>query len=129
PTGGMAPSDAAQWSPSTPRAAPSSPAASPAATAAPWGGNVMSIPHPIPYQGSKRGLARAILQYFPDDTVRLVEPFAGSAAVSIAAAHYGIAQKFVLNDLNRALIALWDEIINQPERIARAYETLWREQA
>ena len=46
----------------------------------------MRIPHPIPYQGSKRGIAEAILAYFPQHVTRLIEPFAGSAAVTLAAA-------------------------------------------
>jgi hypothetical protein len=44
----------------------------------------MSVPHPIPYQGSKRALASAILAYLPEDCVTLIEPFAGSAALSLA---------------------------------------------
>jgi site-specific DNA-adenine methylase len=46
----------------------------------------MKIPHPIPYQGSKRNLASEILRFFPANIVRLIEPFAGSAAISIASA-------------------------------------------
>jgi DNA adenine methylase len=88
----------------------------------------MSVPHPIPYQGSKRGLARTIIAYFPPDVARLVEPFAGSAAVSLAAAYYGKAKQFLLNDLNQALMALWDEIINRPDGIASAYGKLWKAQ-
>jgi len=89
----------------------------------------MAIPHPIPYQGSKRSLASTIISYFPQDAARLVEPFAGSAAVSLAAAYYGKAKSFVLNDLNQALVSLWDEIISRPNSIASAYEKLWRAQA
>ena len=37
------------------------------------------IPHPIPYQGSKRGLAPLIGGYVPDDIDVWYEPFAGSA--------------------------------------------------
>ncbi len=88
----------------------------------------MSIPHPIPYQGSKRGLARAILAYFPVRSERLVEPFAGSASMSIAAAYFGLINSFWLNDLNRALIDLWEQIINEPDRMANGYESLWRAQ-
>ena len=88
----------------------------------------MGVPHPIPYQGSKRGLARAILACFPQDAARLVEPFAGSAAVSLAAAYHGKARAFLLNDLNQALVNLWDEIINRPDSIASAYEKLWTAQ-
>ncbi len=85
----------------------------------------MSIAHPIPYQGSKRSLARAILRYFPEEAERLIEPFAGSAAVSLAAAYYGKAKRFFLNDANEALMALWEEIIDRPENIAAAYRKLW----
>ncbi|MDR3323915.1 MAG: DNA adenine methylase, partial [Zoogloeaceae bacterium] len=46
----------------------------------------MKIPQPFQYQGSKRALAARILRYLPSGTARLVEPFAGSAALSIACA-------------------------------------------
>ena len=41
-------------------------------------------PNPFPYQGSKRRIAPQILGYLPRPVTRLVEPFAGSAAASIA---------------------------------------------
>ncbi|RMG83707.1 MAG: DNA adenine methylase [Bacteroidetes bacterium] len=88
----------------------------------------MRIPHPIPYQGSKRNLADRILRFFPDEPFRLVEPFAGSAAVSIASAFYFKAEKFWLNDINEPLIELWREIINRPEHIIKKYHDLWLEQ-
>lgn len=88
----------------------------------------MAVPHPIPYQGSKRGIAKFILSFFPNDIYRLIEPFAGSAAISLAAAYYGKASRFILNDINPALMNLWDEIINRPEEIANAYERLWNAQ-
>lgn len=88
----------------------------------------MRVPHPIPYQGSKRGIAEAILAYFPQRVERLVEPFAGSAAVTLAAAARCRADRFWLNDLNEPLMHLWDAIIHQPTQIADAYEHLWREQ-
>jgi DNA adenine methylase len=94
-----------------------------------WEVKAVGVPHPIPYQGSKRGLARTIITYFPQDTERLIEPFAGSAAVSLAAAYYGKAKIFLLNDLNKALVDLWNEIINKPEEIASAYRELWLAQA
>lgn len=89
----------------------------------------MKIPHPIPYQGSKRNLAKHILPFFPNQINTLVEPFAGSAAISIAAACYGKASQFHLNDINRPLIVLWDEIIHQPEKITDEYTRLWNDQA
>ncbi|MBN1286353.1 MAG: DNA adenine methylase [Anaerolineae bacterium] len=88
----------------------------------------MSVPQPIPYQGSKRRIARHILRFFPGEFDTLIEPFAGSAAVSLAAAHARKARRFHLNDINQPLMALWREIIHDPAGIADAYEKLWREQ-
>lgn len=88
----------------------------------------MKVPHPIPYQGSKRQIAKYILAYFPREISTLIEPFAGSAAISIAAACYGKASGFHLNDINRALMALWYEIINDPQSVVGSYEWLWKEQ-
>ena len=36
----------------------------------------LKVPHPIPYQGSKRNLAPAILGYFPERVGMLIEPLA-----------------------------------------------------
>jgi DNA adenine methylase len=88
----------------------------------------MKTPHPIPYQGSKRQLASAILRFFPRRVETLFEPFAGSAALSLAASSCGLAQSFALNDLNAPLMALWREIIEHPQLIATQYETLWHAQ-
>jgi len=88
----------------------------------------MKVPHPIPYQGSKRNIAKYILMFFPYKIQRLLEPFAGSAAVTIAAASHGKASRFFLNDINKPLIDLWQEIINHPQEIADEYERLWNEQ-
>ncbi len=88
----------------------------------------MRSAHPIPYQGSKRNIAEFILRFFPQEFDTLVEPFAGSAAISLAAAGYGKASRFHINDINRPLIDLWREIIHNPERISNSYENLWHEQ-
>jgi DNA adenine methylase len=88
----------------------------------------MKVPHPIPYQGSKRNLAPAILDYFPPDVATLIEPFAGSAAISLAAAARDLAGGYAINDRNGPLVELWRAIIDSPERLARQYEGLWRAQ-
>lgn len=88
----------------------------------------MRIPHPFPYQGSKRNLAQSILRYFPSDVQTLYEPFAGSAAISIAAACKSLAKNFVLNDLNEPLIRLWTAIVNEPDSLSERYAVLWSEQ-
>jgi DNA adenine methylase len=88
----------------------------------------MQVPHPIPYQGSKRQLAAAILGYTPAKIGRLIEPFAGSAAVSLSARNFGRASRIYLNDLNSALVAVWREIIDDPEGLGQRYEDLWNAQ-
>ena len=86
------------------------------------------LPQPIPYQGSKRLLAPSIVRYFPAHVDRLVEPFAGSAAISIAVAARGLADRFWINDAHTPLIDLWREIIFRPGEISRGYAELWHAQ-
>ena len=88
----------------------------------------MSTPHPFPYQGSKRSIAGQILQYIPSDTICLIEPFCGSAAVSIATAQQGLAKRFLLNDINRPLMDLWDWMLSRPRDLVAGYEELWNQQ-
>ena len=90
--------------------------------------DVLKIPHPIPYQGSKRNLATDILRYFPERVMTLIEPFAGSAAITLAAAARGLAVRYVINDLNEPLVGLWRAIVDSPEKLAQQYESLWRAQ-
>ncbi len=86
------------------------------------------VPHPIPYQGSKRQIAPLILPYFPAKVARVVEPFSGSAAISIAVATRDMAERYWLNDAHKPLVDLWRKIINEPTQLAHGYEELWNEQ-
>ena len=88
----------------------------------------LSIPHPFPYQGSKRNIAKYILPHFPSDVECLIEPFCGASAISIAAYAYGLAGSVVLNDLNVPLMNLWVEILERPNQLVDKYEELWFEQ-
>lgn len=87
-----------------------------------------SIPHPFPYQGSKRAIAGKILRYIPSDTARLIEPFCGSGAVSISSAYHGLVDDFHLSDSNGPLMNLWSWILERPEELAKDYEALWNAQ-
>lgn len=89
----------------------------------------MNIPQPFQYQGSKRKLAATILRYLPSRVERIVEPFAGSAAFSIAAAAERRASRYWLNDCNPPLAALLRQIIEQPEILADFYRDIWRGQS
>ncbi|MCC5848285.1 MAG: DNA adenine methylase [Verrucomicrobia bacterium] len=86
----------------------------------------MKIPQPFQYQGSKRALATTILQYLPHRVHRIVEPFAGSAAFSLACAARGKAKEYWLNDFNKPLAQLIGLIVNQPEEVSEFYKSTWR---
>ena len=87
------------------------------------------VPHPIPYQGSKRALAPRILALVQGQRFeKLYEPFAGSAALTLAASKLRIADKFVIADSLSPLVELWKRIISEPDRLASEYEELWRGQ-
>jgi len=87
-----------------------------------------NVPHPIPYQGSKRWLAATICDCLPKDTRVLFEPFAGSAAVTLRAASADAAKRFVIGDLHAPIATLWQAIIDTPFDLADEYERLWLEQ-
>jgi DNA adenine methylase len=86
------------------------------------------IPHPIPYQGSKRQLASAIAHYVGKDVKTLYEPFAGSAAFSLYAARHQLAERFVIGDVLEPLVELWRLIVSAPHTTADRYETIWKGQ-
>ena len=90
---------------------------------------ISSIPHPFPYQGSKRNIARYILPHIPEDTETLIEPFCGSAAITIAAAAQGRARHFLLNDIDEWLMNLWSCILGLPVELSDDYERLWYAQS
>lgn len=85
-------------------------------------------PHIVQYQGSKRILAPQILQYMPKRFNRLIEPFSGMAAISIAAAYENRTDCFYINDLNAPLIHMLEEAVEYPERLIEAYTAVWNEQ-
>jgi DNA adenine methylase len=86
------------------------------------------LPHPIPYQGSKRRLAGPILRDVRGRVGTLYEPFAGSAAITIAAAARGLADAYVIGDSLHPLVAVWDGVLESPDVLAGDYAALWREQ-
>ena len=86
------------------------------------------IPHIVQYQGSKRILAPQILQYMPCRINRLIEPFSGMAAISIAVAVEGRAKSYHINDLNEQIIDILKCTINSPEDMISKYSKIWEEQ-
>lgn len=86
------------------------------------------VPHIVQYQGSKRILAPQILQYMPQQFNRLIEPFSGMAAISIATAYEGRTKEYLINDLNTPLINMLREAIEYPQRLIESYSIVWAEQ-
>ena len=90
--------------------------------------NYVAPAQAFPYQGSKRLLAPEILKFFPADTTKFIEPFAGSAAVSVAAKANGYIGPVEISDVNGPLIDLWSEIIDSPLELLDEYSALWHQQ-
>lgn len=89
----------------------------------------MAIPHVLPYQGSKRLLAPAILAIARErlpQIRRLYEPFGGSAALTLAAVHAHLATQYVLADTYAPLTHLWTEILHNPHNLADLYAQHWQ---
>ncbi|MCQ2348421.1 MAG: DNA adenine methylase [Paludibacteraceae bacterium] len=87
-----------------------------------------ATPHIVQYQGSKRNLAPQILQYFPRKFARLIEPFAGMAAITIAVSKQRRAGHYHLNDLNEPLVNVLKESITNPQQLIEDYTRVWSEQ-
>ena len=86
------------------------------------------VPHIVQYQGSKRLLAPQILRYMPRRFSRLVEPFAGMAAITIAVAKQERAEKYLVNDLNEPLMRVLESAIETPLELEDSYSLVWEEQ-
>jgi len=86
------------------------------------------VPHLVQYQGSKRILAPEIVKYIPKTTKRIIEPFAGTGAVSIFAAYQGICEEFVLNDINFPLMQMLELCIENPALLVKQYSEIWQGQ-
>jgi DNA adenine methylase len=86
----------------------------------------LKLPHPIPYQGSKRRLAGRILSVVAGRRFRrLYEPLAGSAAVTIAAAKLALADGFVIGDSFEPLTEIWRLALADHAALADRYQRVW----
>lgn len=86
------------------------------------------LPHIVQYQGSKRILAPQILQYMPRKINRLIEPFSGMAAITIAVAMQKRASQYLVNDLNEPLVRVLSEAVNDPIGLVKSYKKVWERQ-
>lgn len=88
----------------------------------------MNVPHLVQYQGSKRLLAKQIIDYMPDRFDKLIEPFSGTASISIAAAFNHRSSLFHINDINIPLLNLLRTAIENPVYLINRYSAVWNEQ-
>lgn len=83
------------------------------------------IKNPISYPGNKNKLASQIISFFPKDATTIVEPFCGSAAVSVNTNY----ERLVLNDNNPFIVDVlkyqhensFEAIVLDTERIIHEY--------
>ncbi|MDR0499579.1 MAG: Dam family site-specific DNA-(adenine-N6)-methyltransferase [Holophagales bacterium] len=86
------------------------------------------IPHIVQYQGSKRLLASHILEYMPRRFNNLFEPFAGMAAITIAASKQNRAERYHINDINEPIVCLLRAAIDTPSDLVERYTNVWEGQ-
>ena len=89
---------------------------------------MLKMPHLVQYQGSKRNLAPQILNFLPKAFGRLIEPFAGSAAITIACASENKTGNYLVNDLNKPLVELLKLVVEKPDYTAKKYMEIWNDQ-
>jgi DNA adenine methylase len=56
---------------------------------------------------------------------RLVEPFAGSAAITLAAAARNRYARFLISDALEPLAGIWQLVLTDPERLCDRYQDVW----
>lgn len=82
----------------------------------------------IKWSGSKRSQTTQILQYFPDEMHIYYEPFCGGASMMRALMESGKkVDKYIISDINKDLIALWQGIQYQPDEVYSVYKRRWEE--
>lgn len=75
----------------------------------------------IKWSGSKRSQSSQIIKFLPENFHTYYEPFLGGGSMLYAIN----PQKAICGDICEPLIALWNEIKNQPEELGEAYRTRW----
>lgn len=82
----------------------------------------------IKWSGSKRSQAENIINHFPKEIDTYYEPFCGGASVLRRLLESDVkVNRYICSDLNDGLIALWNEIKNNPDKVYKHYIKLWNE--
>lgn len=72
---------------------------------------------PLRWAGSKRRSLSALLSFFPDSPSRVIEPFCGSACLSMSSG----AEFCILGDLNPHLVHFYEILKTSPEKLYTQY--------
>ena len=78
----------------------------------------MGTKSPLAYPGGKRLAVQQILEYLPEGGSSVCSPFIGGGSVEIALAERGVS--VVGYDCYKPLVDFWQELLTEPERLARA---------
>lgn len=82
----------------------------------------------IKWTGSKRTQSETIVDYFPKEIDTYFEPFIGGGSVLFQLLHSDVkVKRYVCSDINKELIALWNDIKDNPEKIIEDYTNMWNE--
>jgi site-specific DNA-adenine methylase len=73
----------------------------------------------IKWQGNKSKHINKFIEYFPEITGTYIEPFVGSGAVLLKLQ----PKKWIINDLNKDLINIWNQVKNKPHEIIQLFKT------
>lgn len=81
----------------------------------------------VKWTGSKRKQAEKIISYFPDKIDTYYEPFCGGCSVlnRLMQTDRITVNRFVVSDINKDLIGLWQMIKDEPAKVSKAYEGHW----
>lgn len=83
----------------------------------------MKFNTPLRYPGGKGKLTNFLKMVFEQNDLldgHYVEPYAGGAGIALNLLTHSYASCIHLNDLNPAVFAFWQSVINQPEELCRA---------
>jgi DNA adenine methylase len=72
----------------------------------------------IKWQGNKSKHLNKIIKYIPEFSGTYIEPFVGSGAMLLKLQ----PKKWIVNDLNKDLINIWNQVKNNPDEIIKIFK-------
>ncbi len=95
----------------------------------PQGGENKNMQPIIKWTGSKRSQAKNIISYFPNKIETYYEPFLGGGSVllELLESKKIDIKNYIVSDINKDLINLWNIIKNEPEKLIEHYSILHKE--